>query len=513
MPASCHATCNNGISACNTFIRPEDSIQPVGPNTTTSHPTPPNQQHPKRQHPQHTNNKPATHTTTPSQPSTHNNLPSPVQARPAQTNLGLPPRKDSAVLSIAAAWRARTATPRGRLPKTLVAVSGGADSTALLLAMTAIDHHALAVAHIIHDMRPPAQANDDAKHVAELCKQLNLPLFTAHASCKPQPNSRSTNAEANARRERYNQLALIANQQNIAYIATAHHADDQLETLIMALIRGAAHTGLRGIAPKRKLSTPSPPTHSLPHPQNSNQTQTHIHLIRPMLAVSRADAERICRSTNQDYRTDETNTDLSRTRAAIRAKIIPILNNIAPSAPKKAAETAAILRSVTRQIRADAAQLDKAARIKDQNPTTGWHAHAKDASMSSTTPGATGGLPDSAESISGAMAMAPHTHDQQHQPTPLVWSRQPLAAAEPAVLGQLLRDAIHNAAINQSPTPTTTSAPSLDRIPQRALTALHRAITDNIGGQRTFNLGPHQAQLTRQSLTLQPNHRPPTTQT
>ena len=218
-----------------------------------------------------------------------------------------------------------------------------------------------------------------------------------------------------------------------------------------------------------------------------------------MLAVSRADAERLCQSTNHDYRTDETNTDLSRTRAAIRAKVIPILTIIAPSAPKKAAETAAILRSVTRQIRADAAQLDKAARIQDQ----------KDKDQPTC---ATGGLPASAESKPGAMAMALHGHDQQHQPTPLVWSRQPLAAAEPAVLGQLLRDAIHNAAINQSPTTptTTTSAPSLDRIPQRALTALQRAITDNIGGQRTFNLGPHQAQLTKQTLTLLPNLKPHT---
>ncbi len=197
----------------------------------------------------------------------------------------------------------------------LVAVSGGADSTALLLALHALAQQAhwsldLHVAHVNHHLR--AAANDDAIAVAKLAKQLTLPFL--EQQIRPRDN------EDEARRMRYAALADMAKQVDADAVATAHHADDQLETLIMRMIRGTSAVGLRGIRPRRKL--------------------IGMTVIRPMLRTTHAEAESLCDAAGATICDDETNRDVSRWRARLRADVLPVLRDMRPSAAIKASEAA-----------------------------------------------------------------------------------------------------------------------------------------------------------------------------
>ncbi len=259
-------------------------------------------------------------------------------------------RDDPFVRRVAHAWR-MLAVGGGR---TLVACSGGADSTALLLAL-ALATRDLVVAHVLHDLRPRADAEADRDAVRALAAQLNLPFMHAEIAVA----DRAGNTESNARRERYAALATMARQAACPFVATAHHADDQLESLLMALSRGAGPHGLRGIAPKRPL-TPSPhhpltpsPHHPLtpspPHPLTPSPHHP-ITLLRPMLHATRAEAREACKAAEIAWREDATNLDTSRRRAAVRHSIIPLLASLAPNAARHAAHAAELLRDASRII-------------------------------------------------------------------------------------------------------------------------------------------------------------------
>lgn len=207
---------------------------------------------------------------------------------------------------------------------TLIACSGGADSSALLLAL-ALATRRVVVAHIVHDLRPRSEALADRDAARLLADQLNLPFVEAEVRIVDAPG----NKEANARRERYKALAELARSNGCVFVATAHHADDQLETLLMALLRGCGPRGLRGIAPKRRLDASS---------------QQAVTLIRPMLGVTRAEARAVCTAAGVAWREDATNADTTRLRAAIRASVLPILTRLRPESPRCAARTAELLR-------------------------------------------------------------------------------------------------------------------------------------------------------------------------
>lgn len=222
-------------------------------------------------------------------------------------------------------WRRLTGGTDRDEAKTLIACSGGADSTALLLALTLATRR-LVVVHIVHDLRSRADALADRDAVRRIADRLHLPFVEAEVHVADAPG----NKEANARRERYLALAELARGSDCGFVATAHHADDQLETLLMALLRGSGPRGLRGIAPKRTLHTP-PPLHS-------------VTLIRPMLDVTRAEARAACTAAGVTWREDVTNADTTRLRAALRASVIPKLTSLRPESPRCAARTAELLR-------------------------------------------------------------------------------------------------------------------------------------------------------------------------
>lgn len=210
----------------------------------------------------------------------------------------------------------------------MVACSGGADSTALLIAL-ALATRELVVAHVIHDLRPRLEAEADRDAVRSLAGRLGLPFVEGAVRVMSLPG----NKEGLARRERYAVLARLAFEHRCPFVATAHHADDQLETMLMALVRGAGPHGLRGIAPVRTLRDPAA----------ADATAT-ITLIRPMLGCTRADARAACTSAGIAWREDATNADASRRRAALRHQVLPMLAALAPGGPRRAAHAADLLR-------------------------------------------------------------------------------------------------------------------------------------------------------------------------
>ncbi len=251
-------------------------------------------------------------------------------------------RDDRFARRVALAWRRLTAGGA----KTLIACSGGADSTALLLALTLATRD-LAVAHVVHDLRPRADAEADRDAVRALAAQLDLPFVESEVKVAKSPG----NMESNARRERYHALAELARTHRCPFIATAHHADDQLETLLMALLRGSGPRGLRGIAPMRALKSSSPgPTGGGVRVfedgggLSAGAPSRPITLIRPMLHVTRAEARAACIDAGIAWREDATNTDTSRLRAALRADILPAIIALRAESPRRAARAAELLR-------------------------------------------------------------------------------------------------------------------------------------------------------------------------
>ena len=206
----------------------------------------------------------------------------------------------------------------------LIAVSGGGDSVALMRALVALggtpewdlDLH---IAHIQHHLRDDAEA--DAAFVEALAAQFGMPLHRRDVTI----DTAAGNVEAEARKLRYRALADIAGAIDADAVAAAHHADDQLETILMRLLRGAALRGLSGMAVRRRLGTG--------------------RLIRPMLDCTRSEAVGFLEQIDQPWRDDHTNTDIARWRARLRADVLPVLMELRADAPGKANQAAQRLRA------------------------------------------------------------------------------------------------------------------------------------------------------------------------
>ncbi len=246
-------------------------------------------------------------------------------------NIRQPEKKVPGVRRIVSAWR--TLHPDTDRP-TLVACSAGADSSALLLALrTATDR--LVAAHIRHDLRPDPETEADLNAARSLAESLGIPF--RHEMVRVR--ELGGNAEAEARGARYAALLRIASEEDCASIALAHHADDQLETVLMALFRGAGPGGLSGMTPSR------------------TDPESGVRLIRPMLRVRRAEAEAICLACGWAWREDATNRDTDRLRAGLRHLVIPQLLELRPDAPLRACDAADLLRGCQELIEREAAEL------------------------------------------------------------------------------------------------------------------------------------------------------------
>lgn len=214
----------------------------------------------------------------------------------------------------------------------VVAVSGGADSMALLHALADLRREGrersrdapLVVAHLNHGLRD-TDADADAELVRATADRMGLPAEITIIDVAAEAAKRKRNLEAVARALRYDFLAAVARARGIAMVATAHTADDQAETVLMRLARGAGLDGLSGVAPRRPLAE-------------------GVTLVRPLLSVTRAEVLAFCRARDVEFRTDTTNFDLDQTRAFVRHEVLPRLERFAPGAASSLARTARLAR-------------------------------------------------------------------------------------------------------------------------------------------------------------------------
>ncbi len=199
--------------------------------------------------------------------------------------------------------------------KIVVAVSGGADSAALLDALARLRERkglpgAIIVAHLNHQLRG-AESDEDETFVRELADQLNLPACVERIAVADHARSEKKNLEATARRLRYDFLRRVAEEREAKFVFTAHTLDDQAETALMRLLRGSGAEGLRGIHRIVVFSE-------------------KLKLARPMLAVTRAEVIEHCEHFKLTFRRDSSNLSMDFTRNRIRHELLPTLETFNP---------------------------------------------------------------------------------------------------------------------------------------------------------------------------------------
>ena len=204
----------------------------------------------------------------------------------------------------------------------VVAVSGGADSVALLDILTQLDaeHLHLVVAHLNHGLRG-AESDGDENFVAALAEGYGLPFAAKRVDVAAFAAKERLSLEDAGRKARYAFFDECAREHGATSIALAHHRDDQAETVLIRLLRGAGGSGLSAMASSAQ------------------------NLRRPLLQVSRAEIERYLKLRGITWRTDATNADTAILRNSIRHELIPFLKRYNPKVSQRLAATAEILAS------------------------------------------------------------------------------------------------------------------------------------------------------------------------
>lgn len=194
--------------------------------------------------------------------------------------------------------------------KVLLAVSGGADSTALLYVMAALKAGGILpveifCAHVNHQLRGD-EAQRDEDFVVSECRKLDLPVFTKQIDVLEYAKAGKLSIESAARKLRIDALLDIAVRQNCTCIATAHQKNDNAETILQRLSRGTGFRGLCGIWPAKEFTA-------------------GVRFIRPLLCASRDEIIQYLNSRNLKWCTDRTNTDCAYRRNFIRHRLLPAL--------------------------------------------------------------------------------------------------------------------------------------------------------------------------------------------
>ncbi|MBI2872478.1 MAG: tRNA lysidine(34) synthetase TilS [Chloroflexi bacterium] len=205
-------------------------------------------------------------------------------------------------------------------PQPLVAaVSGGQDSVALLLALAELRQPlgiAVHVAHLDHGLRP-REAEKEAQFVGELASSLGMPFTVGHEDVPALAGSRRLSLEDAGRRLRYAFLTRTAHDLGGDTVALGHTLDDQVETVLLHLVRGAGMRGLRAMQPMAPWRDPQ---HGL-----------EVRLFRPLLEVSRDRTRAACREAGVAPREDPSNLSLRFSRNRIRHEIVPKLRELNPA--------------------------------------------------------------------------------------------------------------------------------------------------------------------------------------
>lgn len=212
----------------------------------------------------------------------------------------------------------------------IAAVSGGPDSTALLYILKELSAAwdlKLHVAHMEHGFRGEESLRD-AEWVRELAARLELPCTIRHADIPAVAVQRGGNAQEIAREVRYQFLLETARSLDARSIALGHHADDQAETVLMNLLRGASLSGLAGMAPVT--------------------VREGVKLFRPLLRIYKDEIEAYLHERGLAYRTDSSNMDRSYTRNRLRLDLMPLLKTFNPEFVQAINRTADLIRDEDR---------------------------------------------------------------------------------------------------------------------------------------------------------------------
>jgi len=207
---------------------------------------------------------------------------------------------------LAAAWPPK----RWADVPTVVAVSGGADSVALLAALRRLAAPAtvgnLIVAHLNHRLRGDESDGDEA-FVIDVAKRLGVRCETRRLDVAAAAAARGVGLEEAARDARYEFFLDVARRYGARYVVTAHTLDDQAETVLLRILRGTGLAGLAGIPRVRPLADGS------------------LGLVRPLLAMRRGEVLDYLAALGQEYRTDSSNAEPDYTRNRVRNDLLPQL--------------------------------------------------------------------------------------------------------------------------------------------------------------------------------------------
>lgn len=226
----------------------------------------------------------------------------------------------------------------------VIAVSGGADSVAMLDVLIRLfgERQAgdprLHVAHINHLLRGRESA-EDAEFVRVLADRLGLPATIGSADVAEAARRTRRGIEETARELRYKFLLETALATDADRIAIGHTADDQAETLLLRLVRGAATSGL---AAMRAVS----PAHVFDLSDvTASGSQRSVKIVRPILCLTRHEVEDYCRDRGLAFRIDRTNLDETYARNKLRRRVIPVLRELNPEVARALSRAAEIIAS------------------------------------------------------------------------------------------------------------------------------------------------------------------------
>ncbi len=190
----------------------------------------------------------------------------------------------------------------------IVGYSGGADSTALLHLLTRLQSEfnlRIHAAHLHHGMRP--EADDDVRVCASVCAQLGVPLHVERVDVPALAQAERISLEEAGRNARYAFFERLARELNAVAVALAHTRDDQIETILINLLRGTGPRGLCGMPYKRD------------------------RIIRPLLDATRAQTHQYCAELGLPTVFDSTNLDPHQLRRRVRMELIPLLRDLSPA--------------------------------------------------------------------------------------------------------------------------------------------------------------------------------------
>jgi tRNA(Ile)-lysidine synthase len=219
-----------------------------------------------------------------------------------------------------------------------VAVSGGADSVALLRILLELRRElgiVLSVVHLNHKLRGN-ESDEDEQFVRELAAGHDLLLISENCDVKSHAARNKLSLETAARELRYEFFKRVLRDKSLGKIATAHTLDDQAETVLLKLARGAGTRGLAGIYPKINIQ----------HSPTGTGTKPSKAIVRPLLEAKRSEIESYLGEIGQSWREDSSNRELRHTRNRIRHEILPRIEALVnPRAREALADAAKIARA------------------------------------------------------------------------------------------------------------------------------------------------------------------------